>query len=274
VIRAAVLGSPISHSLSPLIHQTAYRALGIAAEYTSFDVTSDNLSAFLDEKLKDKWRGFSLTMPLKESVLDVVDSIEPIARRISSANTVVNIDGHWRASSTDILGFTNLFANLHVPRVAIIGGGGTARAAVGALVAHAAGAPGIDLFLRTPGRRGGLSQAASESAIAFKEMKGSWGSALSEYDLVVSTVPAGAISDDLARQVLPNGTLCEVLYHPWPTPLALRWQSAGLPIIDGIDLLVEQALDQIRIFTECDFDRAAMRKELLTVARQAQRTRM
>ncbi len=271
MMRAAVLGSPIAHSLSPVIHQTAYRILEFEGEYTRFELSSDALPGFLNQKLAENWRGFSLTMPLKETVLPLLNSIDPKASVIASVNTVINRSGEWHGLSTDMVGFERVFANLDISRVALIGGGGTARAAVGALANRV---PSIHTFLRTSSRRDALQRAAGETLIEAIEMSGEWTHQLNNYDLVISTVPSGVISTEACVELVPTGLLCEVLYHPWPTPLASAWQRSGLPIIDGIDLLVEQALEQIALFTERDFDRDDMRTRLLAVAREAQQARL
>ncbi len=271
MIRMAVLGSPISHSLSPAIHNAAYRFLGVEAEYTSFDVEAAALESFLREKLISGWRGFSLTMPLKERVLSALSSVDSSARKIASANTVVNNDGQWHATSTDLSGFQRLFSPLACERVGVIGGGGTARAAVGALSSKV---DQIDVFLRTASRIDALAAAGGGALVHARDMSDLTDAEVGSYDLLVSTLPTGAIDEAYADSIEPAGTLCEVLYHPWPTPLARLWEKNGLMVIDGIDLLVEQALEQISIFTERDFSWDELRPELLRVARREQRLRM
>ena len=148
MIKAAVLGSPISHSLSPRLHTAAYKFLNISGTYSSFEVSTGSLREFLEDKT-DSWSGFSLTMPLKEEALSCVDFIDPLVRRIKSGNTLVNEDGIWKLYSTDVIGFKNAW-KMHKAEnpssVVIIGSGATARAAAAAAVhgaaaaaAHAAG---------------------------------------------------------------------------------------------------------------------------------------
>lgn len=257
MIKAGVLGSPISHSLSPLLHRAAYAQLGIAGEYQAYEVKSGELESFLHARLSENFTGFSLTMPLKEEVLSYVPDVDPMAREIASANTVINIDGKWRASSTDYLAFQRLLSDINFSRVAIIGGGGTARAAMGALrdrVDH------VDVLLRSPERISALQIAGAGISVEALSME----AVLDSYDLVISTVPAGVISESQAAKVQPSGVLIDVLYHPWPTPLASRWINAGSTVISGRDLLVEQALDQISLMTGQVFDYDLMRKVLFT----------
>ena len=267
MIRAAVLGSPIKHSLSPALHQRAYELLDVPGTYTAIEVTPEQAPKFFSDALKSDaqsgdWTGFSLTMPLKESIFDLANEsefvIDPIALQMKSANTLVKTGSTFYASSTDRSAFVRLFKNVEKRRVAVIGGGGTARAALSALDGSC---ETIDFLLRSPSRATLLSTIATASKRNFFDMNHS----LRGYDLVIATVPAGA-SDSISEKLdfmIP--TLCEVLYNPYPTPLLAKARAAGSVTIDGIDLLVEQALDQISLFTGCEFDFDAMRNELKKV---------
>ena len=264
MIRAAVLGSPIRHSLSPLLHSTAYELLGVAGEYSAIELTPEDAPEFFQRAITEEWSGFSLTMPLKETIFDLVTKpkfeIDPNAVRMRSANTLVKVGETFKATSTDRTAFARLFETVEKRRVAIIGGGGTARAALSALDGSA---ESVDILLRTPSRAQLLSTIASSSKVNFFEMD----HPLMGYDLVVSTVPSG-VTDSIASTLehrIP--TLCEVLYRPYPTPLLSKAQSLGSHIIDGMDLLVEQALDQIALFTGKEFDFGQMRTALQTVGR-------
>ena len=265
VINAAVLGSPIGHSLSPLLHKRAYEILGIPANYQAIELTPANAYAFFSRALVENWTGFSLTMPLKETIFDLTDEldfqIEPMARRIRSANTLIREGSTFRAISTDCSGFARLLSNCKKERVAIIGGGGTARAALGALDGDALE---IDFLLRSAERSNLLSTIALTSKLGFFDMR----HPLEGYDLVISTVPEGA-SDGIARILeFQIPVFCEVLYNPYPTELLAKAMSLGGETIDGMDLLVEQALDQIVEFSQCIFDFDLMRQELLTTGRR------
>ena len=264
MIKAAVLGSPITHSLSPLLHKKAYELLNIEASYEAVEVTPQGAENFFRKALEDNWTGFSLTMPLKETVIDLGPEfdfeIDPVAQLMKSGNTMVRQGDTFHISSTDRTGFMRIFEGVDCARTLIIGGGGTARAALSALDGRA---ENIDFLLRSPTRKEALGQIARHSTLGFFPMNHS----LAGYDLVVSTVPAGvtdALSETLAS---PIPTLCEVLYNPFPTKLLAKAKVLGSSTIDGIDLLVEQALDQIAIFTARDFDYAIMRNELQKVAR-------
>ena len=264
MIRAAVLGSPINHSLSPLLHNTAYRRLGIAADYQAIELTPERAFDFFDEISKSDWRGFSLTMPLKETIISLGEklefSIDPSAKRALSGNTVVRQGDNFHVTSTDRTAFQRLLKGYPGVRVAIIGGGGTARAALSALEGSDCE---VDFLLRTPGRANVLQSIADGLNLKFFSMD----HALDGYEIVISTVPSG-VSDEIARGLTRRiPFFFEVLYNPYPTKLLARCRDLGSQTLDGIDLLVEQALDQIALFSGVEFSFNQMREELQRAAR-------
>jgi shikimate dehydrogenase len=152
--RAAVLGSPINHSLSPAIHNAAYLALGIEGKYDAVEVASGQLPTFMNQvkKTPAEWIGFSLTMPLKEKIFEVADISDPLALQIKSGNTLLPTADGWFATTTDVSGFIWALTFNEVSDfedILIIGAGATARAA-----AAAVDAPGrkIEVMLRNPKR--------------------------------------------------------------------------------------------------------------------------
>ena len=269
MMRAAVLGSPISHSLSPLLHESAYQILKFEGEYEAIEVSSLELNSFLTAELHTEMsavgddrahRGFNLTMPLKESIFEFDRcSFDSVSARIKSANTIIREGASFLATSTDTTAIARLLEGCDVTRVAIIGGGGTARAAVGAISNRT---KEIDILLRTQSRIDALAQIAPQAALKSLPMD----SDLSGYDLVINTTPAG-VADHLSREIgNGGGVLLESLYKPWPTELSFAWRELGGRVINGLDLLVEQALDAIALMTEVSFDYSPMRQELLRVA--------
>ena len=247
--RAAVLGSPIAHSLSPSLHNAAYLALDIEGKYDAVEVKSGELAGFMENvrKTDANWIGFSLTMPLKEEVLKVADKVDPLAKQINSANTLIpTLDG-WFATSTDVSGFIWALAQHEVAdykKVQIIGAGGTARAAAAAIDAPDVK---IEVINRSPGREFDMRSAVSLSNLSFV----SWENVTLDADLVINTTPKGA------ADLLPagSGVLFESLYNPWPTQLASKWNGK---VIDGMDLLIHQAIDQIHLMTGFVIDRKLM----------------
>lgn len=245
MIRAAVLGSPISHSLSPILHRTAYEKLGIVGDYEAIEVTAENLKGFV-ARLDESWAGLSLTMPLKEEVLRIADEVEPLALRIKSANTLVRSDGGWKAFTTDVNGFRQALiagGSSDFSRVVILGSGATARAA-----AAACDGPGrrITVIHRTHSRESAMRKAVEMAHLEFCE----WGSELSDTDLLINATPTG-VADAYAQRIVDpvHGTFFESLYNPWPTQLLARWRASRGIVIDGLDLLVHQGIDQVELVT-------------------------
>ena len=248
-IKGAVLGYPIEHSLSPLMHKTAYKLFGIEGDYSAIEVKSGQLQKFIEEN-GSNFDYLSLTMPLKEKALelDIPIEIDELGKRIQSLNTLVNRDGRWTATSTDGSGFRKALANAgfdHFDRVLILGAGGTARAVAGALdeIANS-----VDVMRRSVRRSPAIASCFTNIECEFLD----WNDQidLREYDLVVNTTPSGAadlVAENLASQV--NGVLFDVLYKPWPTLLARRWGDAGGNTISGLELLLYQGIDQLNIVT-------------------------
>ena len=249
VRRAAVLGRPIAHSLSPALHRAAYAALGLSWSYEAVDVGQDDLAGFL-ESLDAGWAGLSLTMPLKAAVIPLLDEVEPLAADVGAVNTVVLVDGRRWGFNTDVPGMAAALRPAlpaGASSVAVLGGGATARsavAAVGALGLAAAtcwtrrAEQGEELVAL--GARVGVQVAAEPWERAEEALLA---------DVVVATVPAGG-TDELAGAVPAGaGVLLDVLYAPWPTPLAQAWAEHDGVVVGGLELLVQQAVRQVRLMT-------------------------
>jgi shikimate dehydrogenase len=252
MINAAVLGSPISHSLSPRLHMSAYKHLNISGNYGSFDVPAGSLRDFLTDKASG-WTGFSLTMPLKEEVLSVAEVIDPLVKRIQSGNTLVRQGNSWSLHSTDVLGFQNAWnkENSSKPKtVLIVGSGATARAAA---AAFDDAKTSISILHRNAERE--TSMHASVNTASMKFLPWQFTNDFYESDLVINTTPK-AVLDSFAHELAhkPNGTFFDVIYNPWPTQFASAWTNTGSPVISGLDLLIAQGIEQIKLFSGIDFD--------------------
>ena len=252
MIKAAVLGSPISHSLSPKLHLSAYKFLNIAGHYESFEVPAGSLQNFLHDK-DSSWTGFSLTMPLKEEVLSVADVIDPLVKRIQSGNTLIRQGDLWNLISTDVLGFQNAWnaQNATQPKsVLIVGSGATARAAAAAFDDSNTS---ITVLHRNIEREKSMQDSVLKSTMNFLPWK--FDRTLCESELVINTTPKG-ILDSFAKDltVKPLGTFFDVIYDPWPTAFAAAWTKSGSSVISGLDLLIAQGIEQIRLFTGMDIE--------------------
>jgi shikimate dehydrogenase len=267
--RAAVLGQPISHSLSPVIHKAGYAAAGLNDWTYGARECAEAELAGLVAGLGPEWAGLSLTMPLKEVALDVADEVAPTAATIGAANTLVRLpDGTWRAENTDAPGMVDalLAAGLStVDSVAILGAGGTARAAVAA--ARDLGARVVTVYAR---RRPAIDELALVAAdLGLTLVAADWADAAraGEADVVLSTVPKG-VADPLADRLRfhAGSVFFDAVYDPWPTPLARAAVAAGVPVVSGLDLLLAQAVRQFELFTGVAAPVAAMRQALHVAA--------
>ncbi|MFV0130861.1 shikimate dehydrogenase [Streptomyces sp. HMX112] len=249
--RAAVLGSPIDHSLSPLLHRAAYAELGLTHwSYDRFEVDEAHLPGFL-KGLDGTWAGLSLTMPLKRAVIPLLDRISETAASVEAVNTVVlTEDGHRIGDNTDIPGMIAALRERGVERVeaaAVLGAGATASSALAALSRVCTGP--VTAYVRSEARaaemRGWAERLGTPVRIA------EWADAAEALTapLVIATTPAGT-TDALASFVPDRpGTLFDVLYEPWPTALAAAWARRGGAVLGGLDLLVHQAVLQVEQMT-------------------------
>jgi len=249
--RAAVLGSPIAHSLSPVLHTAAYAALGLDGwAYSAIECDEGGLPALL-ASCGPEWAGLSLTMPLKRAVLPLLEETEPLAAEVGGANTVVFSGGLRRGFNTDVPGMAAALAEAGVtsaPGVTILGAGATAGAALAA--ARAAGLGDIAVQVRDQARAGELLAAARRLGLSVELRP--FGSPVRAGDVLISTVPAGAADFFAERAVDPRSRPCavfDVVYDPWPTPLAAAAAQAGLVVIGGLDLLLHQAALQVELMT-------------------------
>lgn len=248
--KLAVLGSPIAHSKSPALHLAAYRALGLDWSYEAIELTSDALSDFVQSRGPD-WRGLSLTMPLKRSVLPLLTGIDRFSELTGAANTLLLDGTHRRGFNTDVVGIVESFRAAGIDELAsvrILGGGATAASAL--VAASRLGASMAVLVVRSPDRIGPLVSLAEELDVTLTvDTLGASGAG--QVDAVVSTLPHGS---GHVEAPIAGAVLFDVAYEPWPTPTASAWVAAGCTVISGIELLTRQALAQVQIFVNGSID--------------------
>lgn len=264
-----MLGKPIGHSLSPVIHNAGFAAAGLTDWSYGARECGETALAGLVAGLGPEWAGLSLTMPLKEVALDVADEVAPAAAAIGAANTLVRLPGgSWRAENTDAPGMVDalLAAGVStVESVAILGAGGTARAALAA--ARDLGAAGVTVYARRSGAAAELARVAADLGLTLVAAGWHGAGRAAECDVLVSTVPKG-VADPLAPALVwrAGTVLFDAVYDPWPTPLARAAAAAGVSIVSGLDLLLAQAVRQFELFTGVDAPVAAMREALYAAA--------
>ncbi|GHH14995.1 shikimate dehydrogenase [Streptomyces rubradiris] len=249
--RAAVLGSPIAHSLSPVLHRAAYEAAGLTGwSYDSFDVDEAALPGFLD-RLGPEWAGLSLTMPLKRAVIPLLDEVSDTAASVDAVNTLIfTEDGRRRGDNTDIPGMVAALREHGIEEVgsaAILGAGATASSALAALARICTGE--VVAYVRSEARAAEMRQWGERLDVEVRTADWADAAQALSAPLVIATTPAGT-TDALAAAVPERpATLFDVLYDPWPTELAARWSMFGGAVVGGLDLLVHQAVLQFEQMT-------------------------
>jgi shikimate 5-dehydrogenase len=284
-MRAAVLGKPIAHSLSPALHRAAYQALGLTEwTYDLVECDEAGLADYMRER-GPEWAGLSLTMPLKAAVLPLLDHVDQLAAATGGANTVVFRPEGRYGYNTDVQGIVDALTeagfagpasagpasagpasagqgSAGLGRVAILGAGATACSALAAV--GELGLPGADVVARDPSRADGLLATAARLGLQVRlHPWGNLGSDLALPDLLISTAPAGA-ADAYAQRIrlthqAPRAVL-DVVYHPWPTPLAQAAAAAGSTVVSGYAMLLHQAAAQVELMTGKPAPLEAMRE--------------
>ncbi|MFD4020498.1 shikimate dehydrogenase [Streptomyces sp. SH5] len=249
--RAAVLGSPIAHSLSPVLHRAAYAELGLADwSYDRFEVDEAALPGFI-EGLDASWAGLSLTMPLKRAIIPLLDEVSATAASVEAVNTVVfTEDGRRIGDNTDIPGMVAALRERGVDKVesaAVLGAGATASSALAALAVVCAGP--VTAYVRSPERAAEMRGWGERLGVDVMTADWADGAAALSAPLVIATTPAGATDAFTGSVPEAPGILFDVLYEPWPTALVAAWSKRSGAVVGGLDLLVHQAALQVEQMT-------------------------
>jgi shikimate dehydrogenase len=269
VRRAAVLGSPIKHSLSPVLHGAAYRALDLRGwHYDKIECDEPGLPGLVDS-MGPEWAGLSLTMPLKRVALTVADQVSPLAEAVGAANTLVfsaaGRAGGRQAHNTDVAGLVSALREAGLARVeqaVILGAGGTAQSALAAV--RELGHQSPIVLVRNLARTVELRETAERLGMQPVICDGLFTEPLPSADLVISTLPGGAADPLSATRWKPDTTVLDVVYAPWPTPFAGSALAAGCPVVSGLTVLLYQAVAQVELMTGHPGPVEAMRTALAT----------
>ena len=269
--KLAVLGSPIGHSLSPALHRAAYAVLGLDWQYGAIEMESVGLAGFIGTRGPD-WRGLSLTMPLKRDVMPLLTVVDSLAELTGAANTVLFQEGAegpaLHGFNTDVFGIVEAFRDADVERltnVRMLGAGATAASALVAVAQL--GARRVVVSARSAHKLVGLIDLGEQLGIDVHAARPDSIDDGIVPDAVISTLPGGADHsyrcDDATRA---SSVLFDVAYDPWPSTLAASWLEAGGRVIPGIEMLVNQALLQVRIFVGGRADRILPREAAVLAA--------
>lgn len=261
-----VWGKPVHHSLSPVLHRAAYEVLGLPWTYTTREVGQDSCGQAFAE-FGETLHGISLTMPLKEAILDVVAERDPIVDVLQAANTVYRRGASVVLSNTDAFGVQRALEHFGLaPRAAwILGAGATARA-VGYGLMHR-GTTEVVLMVRDLERAAPTVDALSALGLSVQARHLSDVSLHGAPDIVVSSVPGGAEGmPEFPPTVTGSAALFDVAYSPWPSQLATQWSGSTLPVISGLWMLAFQALAQLRVFVHSDVTRSLDQEDRVVTA--------
>ncbi|MDR0382318.1 MAG: shikimate dehydrogenase [Oscillospiraceae bacterium] len=275
----AVVGDPIAHTLSPLLHRAVFGALGVAEDYTALQVPRGALADFTSGLRAGKLKGCNVTIPHKRDILPLLDEAEEEARLCGAVNTVVARGGRLCGYNTDMEGLlTALRAagrGYRGAAVLLLGAGGAAGGV--ALKAAREGARGIVILARRPQRAEALAAAVRAAAPAAPVRAGALtpetvAAAARTADLLVNATPLGMCSaaadfDDLSfvDALPPRALVCDLVYNPPRTRLLRAAEARGLAVQNGLDMLIYQALLADELFLGRALDKAA----LYPIARRA-----
>ncbi|MEY4043056.1 MAG: hypothetical protein RL529_623 [Actinomycetota bacterium] len=252
--RFAVLGSPIAHSKSPAIHLAAYRVLGLDWEYGRAEVQKGLMRTFI-AGLDGVWNGFSVTMPLKEEATRFAEELDEYAKLTGATNTLyLDEFGKWHGFNTDVFGIVQAVTEARIGLVKhalIIGSGATATSAMVAISVLNPNAH-VEVLARNKVSRKALIALGKQLGLKTTRA-GGLRAASRVSNLTISTLPSGALDRQAARLIRawswkPKGALLDVSYNPWPSKLAEAWSAKGKRTISGLEMLIWQAVAQIRIF--------------------------
>ena len=270
-LKAAVLGSPISHSLSPTLHRAAYSALGLDIDYRAIDTPTEMLAHRI-EILDDNSLGYSLTMPLKRDVLALVEQQSQLVHQTGCANTVFrNEEQNWSLENTDVFGIVQTIKNAGLAPLrsaSIIGSGATASSALSALAQMEVGE--VTCYARSEAAFPLLRYQSELLGVNFRSVTLVDEIAITG-DIVISTVPSTAQKQIISRLQMNQGNsaLLDIAYNPWPSEFARYWTARQLgPVLSGVEMLLWQACAQVKLFTgraaPVEFMRAALPTEFST----------
>jgi shikimate dehydrogenase len=269
--RLAVIGSPIAHSLSPALHRAAYRALGLDWGYDRHELRAGGLTAFVDG-LNRQWRGLSVTMPLKEETAELADGADRTVELTGAANTLLLDGGRRIARNTDIAGVERALTDAGATKVehaVVVGAGATARSVLVAL--DRLGLRGVTSLVRDPARAVAFTRLADELGLELDlvdvaELR----HLVDGTDVVAWTLPNGvSLPTPLTLTDAPNAVALDVTYSPWPGPLAAPWLAAGGRVASGRDMLLHQAVRQVRFFVSGQTESPLPDEELVEAAMRA-----
>ena len=264
--KLCVIGDPVLHSKSPLIQNTMIQALGLDYEYVCQPVKREELPTWLDRVRAEGWAGFNATMPHKEALVPYMDELDEDARLYGAVNTVCYRNGKLYGFNTDGGGFARALTMCNIPikgtRFALLGAGGAAKAVTLKLVQQGAGQ--VTICNRTVEKAAALAAHAPDVLSVTGFSAEELASACANCDVLINCTNLGMAGSPEFETLdfvdaLPKGApVCDLIYHPLETDLLARAEAQGHPIMNGLPLLIQQAILALEHFTQAKIDAAAM----------------
>ena len=251
-MRAAVLGSPVAHSLSPVLHSAAYAGMGLTDwSYARRECDERGLADLLAGLDRAEWAGLSVTMPLKRRAMELAASVSELSVAVGGANTLVPEGRGWAAHNTDVVGIVTALTEAGITAgrgTVVLGAGATAASALAALRELGDTGP-ITVLARDTTRTVGVVEAAERLGVKTRVAPLAEVERYLEGDLVVSTLPSGATDDHAGALARSRADLFDVVYAPWPTKAAEAVAARGGRVVGGFPMLLHQAVAQVRLMT-------------------------
>ncbi len=261
-----VIGDPVLHSKSPLIQNTMIQALGLDYEYVCQPVKREELSSWLDRVRSEGWAGFNATMPHKEALVPHMDELDEDAKLYGAVNTVCNRNGKLYGFNTDGGGFARALTLCNIPikgtNFTLLGAGGAAKAVALKLVQQ--GARRVAICNRTLDKAAALAAHAPDVMTVTGFSAQELADACASCDVLINCTNLGMAGSpafealDFVDTLPANAPVCDLIYHPLETTLLARSKAQGHPIMNGLPLLIHQAILALEHFTQTKIDATAM----------------
>ncbi|MFX1537977.1 MAG: shikimate dehydrogenase [Promethearchaeota archaeon] len=251
----AVIGYPIGHSISPAIHNAAFRKIRINCYYKAIEIQDPKRA--IDEMIENNYRGYSVTIPHKVTIMKYLDEIDPLAKKIGAINTVINTNRHLKGYNTDVTGAMRAIRdvmNIEGKKVVLIGAGGAARA-----IGFGLKEVGTDILIQNRTSKNAESLAKALNCQYSKIDP----TLIKNCDLIINTTPVGMhpdINRSVIEEIPENCTIMDIVYNPIETKLLKLAKARSCKIINGLGMFVYQAAEQFRLFTGKEAPLELMRK--------------
>jgi shikimate dehydrogenase len=267
-----IIGDPVNHSLSPAMHNAAFKSLNLDYLYIAYRVTSSELEASIASLRSVKVAGFNVTIPHKTKVIGYLEEVDGLANSAGAVNTVVNLDGRFKGYNTDVQGFIQpLFdrgIDLCGKSVLLFGAGGSARAVVTAL-SNFGDIHKLVIADRTPAKCSELATIAHGNGLKCSTANLEDAKKIArDFDLIINATPIGLQSDESvlnSENIARNSIVYDLVYRPVLTKLIENAREKGAVVIYGYEMLLEQGARAFEIWTGLKPPMQAMKKALFGI---------